>query len=63
MEKWYDYLTSISAAKSILDELGVEEASELSLLDADDVAKVASVLPKVKNVVQPVIKHSDSFSQ
>ena len=50
LDKWLDYLSSNKAAATILADLGVEESSELKLLDHDDVEKIAAALPKVVNV-------------
>ena len=49
LDKWLDYLSSNKAAATILADLGVEESSELKLLDHDDVEKIAAALPKVVN--------------
>lgn len=47
LEKWLAYLNGVEAAAVVLGELGVEESSELKLLDQEDVEKIADVLPKV----------------
>jgi len=47
-KEWLSYLNSVPAAKQILSKSGVDIASELSLLEPDEVLSIGKVLPPMK---------------
>ena len=47
LEMWLQYLQTVPDAAQKLEELGVTEASDLSLLDEDDFRHIQKCIPKV----------------
>jgi len=50
LNKWYAYLQGVDATAAILKDLGVDEGSELALLEPEDVDSIAEGMPKVNMI-------------